>query len=454
MTRGESCCAVRSLPEQSVRSRQILAVRRWGIAVAVYVLAVFHRTSLGVAGLQASSRFHISPSQLSVFVLLQLGVYAGMQIPTGILVDRYGPRRLLITASLLMGAAQILFAVATAYPVALFARALLGCGDALTFVSVLRFAGAQFSPRRYPLIVSVTAALGTAGNVVATVPLSVGLRSLGWTPTFEIAGSISLVTGAGVYFLLPRSRPLPGRSALSTATFGASLIAARVRVRTAWSMSGTKTGFWVHFSTMSTSLMLGVLWGVPFMVQAEGLSRTAAGTVLLGNVALGLFSNPVLGYVITRRPAVRVPFAIGTTALTVLSWMVVLAVYSGPMPRLLLVSLVVFTGIGSPASAIAFALARDYNGPAMVGTATGVVNVGGFVAATVASLCVGWTLDLVGSTDRGAYRLAFAVAIAIQLGGLLQTVHWWLRSRHSALRELERGNPVPVPVIRRRWDLT
>ena len=89
--------------------------------MAVYLVAVFHRTSLGVAGLQAATRFGISPSQLSIFVLLQLGVYAVMQIPTGILVDRYGPRRLLILAALTMGLAQLLFAVAGSYPVALLA---------------------------------------------------------------------------------------------------------------------------------------------------------------------------------------------------------------------------------------------------------------------------------------------------------------------------------------------
>lgn len=102
--------------------------------------------------LQAATRFGISPSQLSIFVLLQLGVYAVMQIPTGILVDRYGPRRLLILAALTMGLAQLLFAVAGSYPVALLARAVLGLGDALTFVSVLWFAAGQFTPRRYPLV--------------------------------------------------------------------------------------------------------------------------------------------------------------------------------------------------------------------------------------------------------------------------------------------------------------
>src|SRR4051794_33574328 len=109
------------------------SVRSWAVAVTVYFLAVFHRSSLGVAGLLAEHRFGITDSQLGIFVLLQIGVYAAMQIPTGILVDRYGPRRMLVVASALMGVGQLLFAVAPSYPMALFARALLGCGDAMTF---------------------------------------------------------------------------------------------------------------------------------------------------------------------------------------------------------------------------------------------------------------------------------------------------------------------------------
>ena len=126
------------------------AFRRWAIAVTVYIAAVFNRTSLGVAGLEAASRFRITPGQLSVFVLAQLGVYAAMQVPTGLLVDRYGPRRLLITAACVMALAQLAFAVVRSYPGALLARGVLGCGDALAFVSVIRFAAQDFAPRPGP----------------------------------------------------------------------------------------------------------------------------------------------------------------------------------------------------------------------------------------------------------------------------------------------------------------
>jgi MFS family permease len=439
--------AVRTLP-----ASRAVAIRRWGVAVAVYLVAVFHRTSLGVAGLQATARFGISPSQLSIFVLLQLGVYAGMQIPTGILVDRYGPRRLLLVAAATMGAAQILFAVVESYPLALLARAMLGLGDALTFVSVLRFAAGQFGPRRYPLVVAITGMLGTVGNVAATLPLASVLRAVGWTPTFLAAGGLSVLSGIGVFVLLPRSAPVQHRPK-EVAALLASLASVRRRVGTAWSMPGTRAGFWVHFTAMSTSLTFGVLWGVPFLVEGQGFSRDAASKMLLATVLVSTVASPAIGYLTGRFPATRVPTAIGVCSATVLGWYALLAGYAGHIPHPLLILVVLVTGLGGPVSAIGFALARDYNGPSIVGTATGVVNVGGFVAGIIGSLGIGWTLDAFGKVDTHAYRYAFAVAVAVQVLGLLQMVRWWLKARRAVLRDQDRGVPTPVAIVRHRWDL-
>ena len=448
---GPAAAAETAELAHSARRRRPAALRRWAVAVAVYLIAVFHRTSLGVAGLQAASRFGISPSQLSIFVLLQLGVYAVMQIPTGILVDRYGPRRLLITAAATMGLAQLLFAVAGSYPVALLARAVLGLGDALTFVSVLRFAAGQFTPRRYPLVVALTGTVGSIGNVVATLPLTVLLRDLGWTPTFAVAGGLSLISGLAVYAMLPRSSRRPGWPGSSTELRAA---AGRVgqRVLLAWRLPGTRAGFWLHFTAMSTSLMFGVLWGMPYLVQSQGFSRSAASALLLASVLVAIAAGPGIGYLIARRPAVRVPLAIGSCLATVLGWYAALAAYSGTVPRGLLIALVLLTATGAPVSGIGFAVVRDYNGPAIVGTATGVVNVAGFLAGIASCLILGWVLDAAGA-DASGYRIAFAAAVTVQLVGLVELVRWWLRARRSVLRALDRGESAPVVIVRHRWDL-
>ena len=174
--------------------RRALAV--WGTAVSVYFLAIFHRSSLGVAGLAAAERFHISASQLSTFTVLQLLVYAGMQIPVGVLLDRFGPQRLLISGAVFMTAAQLGFAYTGTYGGALVARVFVGMGDAMVFISVLRIIASWFPAFRSPLLTAFTAMLGQCGALVAAIPLSRALASYGWTATFVASASLGVLLGA------------------------------------------------------------------------------------------------------------------------------------------------------------------------------------------------------------------------------------------------------------------
>jgi nitrate/nitrite transporter NarK len=429
-----------------------VAVRGWLVAVVVYLLAVLHRTSLGVAGLLAQHRFGITPAQLSVFVVMQLGLYAAMQIPAGVLVDRYGPRRLLITASLVMGTAQLLFAFVPSYPAALAARALLGCGDALTFISVLRYAAGHFSPRRFPLLVALTAMAGTLGNVVATLPLAILLHSLGWTVSFGGAALLSLFAAVGVYALMDDAAPhvAPLRS---LAEVGAGISNVNRRVRAAWGLPGTRLGFWVHAACMSTPTAFGVLWAGPYLVKGAHFSITGAAEVLMASVIVSALASPLFGALIGRRPSLRVPLGLAVCAATIVGWLALIIFGSDAPPQPFVALLFVVMALGGPASMAAFALARDYNRASTLGTASGVVNVGGFATTIVIAVGFGWTLGTLGGTTAHNLRVAALVAVAVQLAASARMVVWYRRVRAFVLDRQALGEQVPVPVVRRRWDL-
>ncbi|MGH8963592.1 MAG: MFS transporter [Jatrophihabitantaceae bacterium] len=428
------------------------AVSGWLLAVTVYLLAVLHRTSLGVAGLLAEHRFGISPASLSVFIFLQLGVYAVMQVPTGVLVDRYGPRRLLVVASLLMGCAQLLFAIVPSYPVALLARALLGCGDALTFISVLRFVGTHFSARRYPVLVALTSMVGTVGNIIATLPLALVLHRVGWGIGFGVAAVASLIAGVAVFALLPDHTPAP-RPVRGVSEIRDGLGTVRSRVRAAWALPGTRLGFWVHFACMSSVTAFAVLWGNSYLIRGAGFSASGAGAVLMYSVITAAIASPLLGWLIGHRPHVRVPIALGVCLTTAAGWIVLVTVFGDRPPQGYVLALFVVMGLGGPASMSAFALARDYNHARTLGTASGVVNVGGFTSTVLIALGIGWALDALGGTTPHTLRAAVLVAVGVQLFGTLRMGIWLLRLRAFALGRQAAGEDVPVSVVRRRWDL-
>jgi MFS family permease len=427
--------------------RQALLI--WAIAVVVYIAAVFHRTSLGVASLQAVERFHLGPAALGTFTVLQIGVYAAMQIPTGLLVDHFGPRKVLTVAAALMGLGQLLFGLAASYPLGLLARVVLGVGDAMTFVSVLRLVAAHFPVRRYAALASLTGVLGAVGNLVATVPLTLLLDDAGWTATFAIAGAATAVYAVVIALRLrdvPAGTPVAARRSQSPREVLAG-------VSRSWRVAGTRLGFWVHFSTMFAPAMLGLLWGFPYLVRAQGMPASAAGSVLSVLVIGVLIGGPAVAVVVSRRPEWRMPFVIAYLASAMLMWAVLLGWPGGHLPAWVLVVAFGWISIGGRASSIAFALARDYNPMRRVGTATGVVNVGGFVAITVSALAIGLLLDLTGTLAPAAsFRIAFLTVAALLVLGFWRTLVWWRRARAAVFAAEARGEQVPVRLRHRRWD--
>jgi MFS family permease len=420
-------------------------------AVVVYLAAVFHRTSLGVASLEASDRFGLGPAALGTFTVLQIGVYALMQVPTGMLVDRYGARRVLTVAALLMGLGQLLFAFATSYPLGLLARAVLGVGDAMTFVSVLRLVAAHFPARRYAAVASFTAALGALGNLISTVPLSMLLASAGWTTTFAVAGAM---TACYAVVLVLRVRDNPAGAVPEPVDRTESLRTVLTQVSHAWRTPGTRLGFWVHFSTMFAPAMLGLLWGFPYLVRAQGMSEPAAGLLLSLLVVGAIVGGPAIGTMISNRPEWRTPMVVGYLVAALGVWAVLLGWPGGHVPLGLLIAGFAVLSLGGPASTIAFALARDYNPMRRVGTATGVVNVGGFVAITGSALAVGLLLDATASlAPADSFRLALLSVVAVLVLGLWRTSVWWRRARAAVFDAVERGEDVPVRIRRRSWDL-
>lgn len=153
----------------------------WGVAICVYVLAVFHRSSLGVAGLIAAERFDIEATQLAFFTVLQLVMYAGMQIPVGVLLDRWGPRWMLLGGLALMTCGQLAFAFSHDFLTGVGARALLGVGDAMVFISVIRLVASWFLVRQVPMVTQLTGYTGQLGAILAAAPLSYLLHAQGWT---------------------------------------------------------------------------------------------------------------------------------------------------------------------------------------------------------------------------------------------------------------------------------
>ncbi|MFD2673964.1 MFS transporter [Gulosibacter bifidus] len=418
----------------------------FALALLAYAFAVTQRTSLGVAGLEAQSRWDASATALSGLALLQIVVYALAQIPVGMMLDRFGPSRLIIGGALLMGAGQLIVALAPTIEVATGGRVLLGLGDATTFVSALRLVSAWFRPRKVPVMQQWLANGGQFGQFLSAVPFAMLLHLTAWETAFISVAAISFIVAV---IGIAAFKDAPGTRFESNPV---SLREAFAKLGAAFARPGTRLGYWSHFTLLFPGLVFGLLWGFPLMVQGLGIDERVAAAFLLIPVLSGVVIGPVLGILTARFPLRRSTLVMSISVVVALFWIGVI-MWPGQPPLWFFLLTLIITGLGSTGSTIGFDFARTFNPTSSYGSASGIVNVGGFTSGSIALLMIGLLLDAVthGSTpDWAAFRIAFwAVPITIGIGILGV---WDSRHRTRALAAEEGVVVAPLwGVIARRW---
>ena len=418
----------------------------WTIGIFAYLVAVSQRTSFGVVGLEATERFHASASAISFFTVLQLLVYAGLQIPVGILVDRFGSRAMIAGGAVLMGLGQLQLAFADSIPGGVLGRVLVGAGDAMTFISVIRLIPLWFAPARVPLVTQLTGMSGQLGQLFSVVPFALVLHSAGWTPAFlMLAGMSGLAVVLVLLFLLdvppgtPRPQPQQGLKAT-----GASLARA-------WRQPGTRLGMWSHFTIQFSGTVFAMTWGYPFLISGQGLDAGTVAALMALYVAAAMAVGPFIGRFVSRHPLRRSTMVLLIAGATAAAWAAVLLM-PGRSPLWLLAGLVVVLAIGGPGSMIGFDFARTFNPAHRIGTATGIVNVGGFIAALVAIFLIGLVLDILyasGFSNGVLYGLEpFRIALCVQFLLFGIGVSATLACRRKVRRQMAAQGVVVPPLLR------
>ncbi|QCB94477.1 MFS transporter [Cellulomonas shaoxiangyii] len=419
------------------------AVVVYTAAALAYLVAVVHRTALGVAGVDAIERFGLSATGLAAFSVVQLAVYAALQIPAGQLLDRFGARALVAGGSLVMAVGQALLAWADDVPTAIVARVLIGAGDAGIFISACRLVAEWFPPRRVPVLVQLTGLIGQSGQLVSAVAVAWLLHARGWGVTFGVLAALGMLVAVVAWVGVRAPVPATPADAIASAARARFLHAVRDAARPA----GTRLGFWSHFLAPFSANVVALLWGVPFFVTAQGRSPGEASALLSVLTVSAMVSGPLVGRWTARHPLRRSWSVLASATATLAAW-VWLLVPDTPRPFAQLAVFCVVVGAGGPVSLVGLDFARTSTAADRLGTATGFVNTGGFASTMVGILAVGVVLQVAsppGATTYSldAYRLAFAVLLVPWLVGVTGV----LRNRRLARADMARAGTV-VPSVR------
>jgi MFS family permease len=332
--------------------------------------------------------------------------YAGMQIPVGLLMDRFGPRRLMTLAALGCAAGCVLFALAPTLWALSLGRFMIGATAAFSLVGAMTVAGQWFPPARFALLSGFAMMLGMAGGVFGQAPLRLLVDRLDWRQaSLALASGGVLLALAVVVTVRDRFRP---SGSLRQVMAGLSRVG---RNRQTWLIAIAGLG--------TTGPLLGFagLWGVPFLVLTQGIDRTAAaGVTSMVFIGWGV-GAPVVGWLSDRFRRRKLPFVTGLTltaiAMAGLAW--------APGLPLWAVSVLCFLcGFGGSGQIVGFAAVRELNPPAAGGAALGIVNGVVTGAGALYQPLLGWLLDLTWTGEMAggvrvytvaAYSTAFSVLV-------------------------------------------
>ena len=314
--------------------------------------------------------------------------------------------------ALIMAAGQLIVAFAPGLEWAVLGRMLVGMGDAFTFISMIRMVNNWLSGKAAALAQQWLATIGQLGQIVSAIPFAAGLAVYGWTSAFSALAVSGLVAGVFVFIAALDS---PQGRVKSQSNFADVVAALRIN----FNRSPVKAAFWTHFLTQSSGNVFALLWGVPFLVEANGKSPAFASGMLTLFVITNAAMGPVVGFLTARYQGQRHVLVLASGFSILAIWAIALFVPS-PLPDFLVVLLVIVLGFGGPVSMVAFDYSRSYVSNRELGAANGFINIGGFLAALLMIGAIGLALDAQRAVnpelalyDAGHFKLALCVQFAV-----------------------------------------
>ncbi len=294
----------------------------------IYFLACFHRVAPTVIARDLMLEFGADATALGLMSSAYFYLYAAIQPPVGMWSDTMGPRRVITIFTLIASAGTILFALAANMPMAAMGRALIGIGAGGIFVPGLKIFSMWYRAKEFAGVTGIFLAMGNAGNLSASLPLTFLVLLLGWRLSFIGVGAFSLLLAA-VGWMILRDRPndkgwndsvITGDdpSPPSEPTPHGMTFHKRFRI-----VLGHPS-FWMitlsYFFYGGPTLTFQGLWAVPYLMDVHGFSRVQAGGLLMF-VPLGLIVGaPGIGYLADRFPMGRTRILTLSLCLPLLCW--------------------------------------------------------------------------------------------------------------------------------------
>ncbi|MGA4519105.1 MFS transporter [Solibacillus silvestris] len=396
---------------------------RWVVFVSVlltYLLMASQRTAPGLITDQLMNDFNITATTIGLITGVQFFVYTSLQIPMGILADRFGPNFFLIFGAVLAGVGTVLYSIGTHESVLFLSRIFTGIGDATIWVNMMLILGQWFYKKEFVRLVGFAGMTGSLGFLLATVPFSAWIGILGWRGAFFSLGLLVSICGILLYVVLikqakkafPQITPVVNEPVQREKTAG---IVKRVfSSRQAWAL------FLCHFGVVGGYVGFISSWAVPYGMDLYEMSRSQASQLIMVGLVGAIIGAPFMSWVASMYESIKKPYiAVQTIVFT--SWFMFL-LFQGYPSLIGVIVLFFLIGFGYGASALTFAAVRQSFPMKESGIVSGFANTGGFLSAVLLPIFLGAILDYVQASSlnlQNGYFYGFIIPVIFSLVGLI-----------------------------------
>jgi len=399
----------------------------WGLGAAFYFTGFYHRVAPAVMTGPLMADFHIGAAGLGNFTAFYFYSYFLMQLPTGIIADYWGPRKLLTAGAFVAAVGTLLFASATSIAPANIGRLLIGGAVGVAYVAILRLSTRWFEPRFYATVGGLTLFCGVSGAVSAGVPLHFLVARFGWRPVMFVAAAVLIAIGAAIWLIIRddpadrgyRSFAPPEPEAFFSPETLRNDLATVFGYRNIWLLSLVGCGL------TGPVLTFAGLWGVPFFTTHYGMP-VAASSAITSTLLICYAVGAILLGILSDRICLRKTVMFAASLVALFCWIPIL--FFPGLPIWLLVSMVILVGLASGCVTLGFAFVKESVPSRFAGTVSGLYNMGSVLGTMILQPAIGWLLDLSwqGTLAGGvriyalaAYRSGFVLIIAFSLLSVL-----------------------------------
>ncbi len=412
----------------------------WGLGAALYLIGFYQRVAPGVITAELMSDFSLNAAALGNLSAFYFYSYVAMQIPTGLLADHWGPRRLLTLGAAVAGLGTLAFALAPDAAWAGIGRLMIGGSVAVAFVGMLKLAGHWLPARQYALATGMALFCGIIGAVFAGVPLRMLVDLFGWRPIMLGSAVITCVVAIAIWWLVrddPSERGYKSHMQELEPNHALGSTGVMAGIKEVFAFRNTWLLYFVPGGIVGSVLAFSGLWGVPYLTTHYGMEGTQAAALCSAMLIAWAVGGPMFGWM-SDHLGHRKPLYVLGCVIQFVGWCILLLVPG--LPLWLLALLLITVGFFAGNMIIGFAFARESVPVRLAGTLSGVVNMGVMMGPMVLQPAMGWMLDLswrgasaegIRIYDLDAYRSSFS----LMLGWLLLSLILILLTRETHCRQ-------------------